>query len=939
MGIISAVILLTMASSVFVISRGLETTVNSQIGVIANLAEEFVSTELENLGLKADDIVEHLESAPPAFWQVELESSLERYSFFLGLSVFGPKGQLEHYGVAVPPGSQAASECAERARGGKSTISTTEQNPSGMLVFYFCSPMKADKVLVAALPGLYFSQLLREYKIWHTGSVYILDRDGVFIAGENIRLVNNRFSAVADGGEDAKEYFREALANPGGEGSGRYFFDGKERLAAYRRINAEGAHWLLGVAAPLTESPGGQLYKGLIAMGFIFLGFGALSALILSGFISKQFRTINEQNRHLADLNQIAKDASETKTNFLANMSHEMRTPLNAIVGFSELMLNGIANPEDSEQNLCKIHTAGVTLLGIVNDILDISQIESGKFELVPVEYEVASLINDTATVNMVRIGEKKITFKLSIDPDIPYKLFGDELRIKQICNNFLSNAFKYTKEGEVELSVSSAVNGEDVWLMLSVRDSGIGIKKDDIVKLFSAYNQVDTKSNRLIEGTGLGLSIAKRMAQMMDGTIDVESDYGKGSTFTATVKQKFVTDRPIGEEIARQLENFQFSLNKSALHRKMAINKMPYARVLIVDDVQTNLDVARGMLKPYGMTIDCVTSGQQAVNLIREHKVNYDAVFMDHMMPEMDGIEAVSIIRNQIGTEYARNIPIIALTANAIIGNDKMFLANGFQAYLSKPMDMSKVDVVLNTYIRDKEKEKELRAAAPAEPYSPLPGVTVFTAPAGPPPPPPPPPPEPELGPEPLKIEGVDVEAGLARFGGDEEIFYGALKSYATNTKTLLESIRDPNEDDLKNYMITVHGIKSSSNGVSAAPVGKLFEKLEHAAKTPDFSFIKEHNGESIREAEKLISSIEAALSAEEEKIQSGKDVLEKPDQNLIQSLVKACDSYDMDGIDTIIAELDKHSYQSEPNLVQWLKERADTLEFDAISQKFSSG
>jgi CheY-like chemotaxis protein/anti-sigma regulatory factor (Ser/Thr protein kinase) len=534
----------------------------------------------------------------------------------------------------------------------------------------------------------------------------------------------------------------------------------------------------------------------------------------------------------------------------------------------------------------------------------------------------------------------------------MPHRLHGDELRIRQICNNFLSNAFKYTKEGTVELSVSSAINGDDVWLILSVKDTGIGIKKEDVVKLFSAYNQVDTKSNRLIEGTGLGLSIAKRMAQMMDGTIDVESDYGTGSTFTATVKQKFVTDEPIGREVAEELENFQFHTKRSSLHRNMVINKMPYARVLIVDDVQTNLDVARGMLKPYQMKIDCVNSGRQAVNLIKAHEVHFDAIFMDHMMPEMDGIEAVAIIRNQIGTDYAKNIPIIALTANAIIGNDKMFLRSGFQAYLSKPMDMSAVDKVLNIYVRNKDKERQMgfenteaysqnpEKASEKAPetdskeddnmapntinYQPIQGITVIPA------------PDKSVS---CFIPGVDVEAGIKRFGGERENFFDSLRSFATNTETLLKDIQEPKPEDLKSYMITVHGIKSSSYGVCANKCGKLAEELENAATEGNFSFIESHNQSFIQEARTLIEDIRSRLTVKDDSQNDKKNVVDKPDEKLISSLIQACESYDMDGIDLIIAELDKFSYESDPNLVEWLKEKAETMEFDRISEKFQSG
>jgi signal transduction histidine kinase len=303
-------------------------------------------------------------------------------------------------------------------------------------------------------------------------------------------------------------------------------------------------------------------------------------------------------------------------------MSHEMRTPLNAIIGLSELGLgeeevNGVVR-----DNLEKIYSAGMTLLSTINDILDISKIESGKFELVPVEYDTPSLVNDVITLNIMRIQEKPIDFKLVINEELPANLFGDELRVKQIFNNILSNAFKYTREGTVEWTVDFEREGEDVWLVSKVKDSGIGIKEEDLRKLFSDYNQVDTKSNRAIEGTGLGLSITKRLVEMMDGRIEVQSVYTEGSTFIVRLRQDALDDKCIGQKLADSLMRFSYAEKKRDKSQKMVRAQIPYARVLIVDDVSTNLDVAKGIMKPYGMTIDCVTSGQAAIDRIRNGTV-----------------------------------------------------------------------------------------------------------------------------------------------------------------------------------------------------------------------------------------------------------------------------------------------------------------------------
>jgi CheY-like chemotaxis protein len=243
-----------------------------------------------------------------------------------------------------------------------------------------------------------------------------------------------------------------------------------------------------------------------------------------------------------------------------------------------------------------------------------------------------------------------------------------------QIFSNLLSNAFKYTEKGTVDWHISSERSGNSVWIVSTIRDTGIGIRKEDIPKLFTDYNQVNLKSRRRIEGTGLGLSITRKLVELMDGAIMVESEYGKGSVFSVRIRQSYVNALVIGSETARNLSSFNYTVERRSKNEKLIRVWLPYAAVLVVDDVPLNLDVARGMLKPYGMTVDCVESGFKAIDLIREGKTKYSAVFMDHMMPEMDGFEAVRIIREEIGTEYAKKIPIIALTANAIIGNEDLF-------------------------------------------------------------------------------------------------------------------------------------------------------------------------------------------------------------------------------------------------------------------------
>jgi signal transduction histidine kinase/ActR/RegA family two-component response regulator len=406
--------------------------------------------------------------------------------------------------------------------------------------------------------------------------------------------------------------------------------------------------------------------------------------------------------RDLKDATDKAKNASEAKSHFIANMSHEMRTPMNVIVGLTDLLLEEDDIPDKIKETLRKINIAGDTLMGLINDVLDISKVESGKLELVPAQYDVAGFLNDIITLNMIRIENKPITFKLDIDKSMPVSLFGDDLRIKQILNNLLSNAFKYTKKGSVTLGAKSRRNGNEVWISFYVSDTGIGIRAEDMAKIFSAYNQVDTHANREIEGTGLGLSITKKFVEMMDGEITVESEYGKGTTFHVRLCQRFVSDRFLDEETIESLNRFRYADKKKQIHEKMVRPDLSYARVLVVDDFPTNLDVAAGMLRKYRMKVDCVSSGQESVALIAAENPVYDAVFMDHMMPGMDGIETTQMIR-AMDTEYAKNVPIIALTANAVAGNEQMFLKNGFNAYLPKPFSVMTLDSVVQKWIRRK--------------------------------------------------------------------------------------------------------------------------------------------------------------------------------------------------------------------------------------------
>jgi signal transduction histidine kinase/CheY-like chemotaxis protein len=604
---------------------------------------------------------------------------------------------------------------------------------------------------------------------------------------------------------------------------------------------------------------------------------------------------VYERTLELEKQTEIAINASRAKSEFLATMSHEIRTPLNAVIGLSEIELRGNL-PPSSKSNVEQIRRSGSSLLAIVNDILDISKIEAGSFELVPVEYETAPFINGTVRLNIVRIGSKPISFILEIGSDFPWKLRGDELRVRQILNNLLSNAIKYTQEGSVTLSADWDKRGTDALLRFTVRDTGMGIRQEDVSKLFSDYTQLDTRANRKIEGTGLGLAITKKLVEMMDGGIRVESEYGKGSVFTVEVLQGLVDESPLGEDTVESLRTFRYIGPEE--ERNIVRSPMPYGKVLVVDDMAVNLQVARGLLEPYSLAIDTAASGLEAIEKIRRKESRYDLVFMDHMMPGMDGIEATARIRALEGDRF-KDLPIIALTANALAGMKEMFLESGFNGFISKPIDAAQLDEVLNTWIRDRRTEKAEEPQIADNPVSAPAPYAALTFPA---------------------IPGIDKQRGIAMTGGTVDGYRKVLALFRQDALERLPFLRrQPEPDALPLFVTQVHALKSAAASIGAMEVSAEAARLEAAGKgalagnAGDMAVIREALSAFAERLAALAEGIEAALTGGIENGEGKNENKEKPSVifnsqlSILNLLASALEAQNAPDIDRLLEELSR--------------------------------
>ena len=722
----------------------------------------------------------------------------------------------------------------------------------------------------------------------------------------------------------------------------------KRRVKSYWMVVAGilGAFFAAGIQIVKYFIKSSQFSGTVMALGLIFL--------LLMATIDTVYKILHMENEK-----QKAVMESEAKARFLANMSHEIRTPINAILGMDAMILRE-TKEQSTKEYAHDIERAGDNLLSLINDVLDMSKIEAGKLEIIPVDYDFSSIIHDIVSMMSIKASDKGLVLKVLVDKKLPSRMYGDEVRIRQILINILNNAIKYTEKGSVTLSVRGDVYEESVKLRFAVADTGIGIKEEDISKLFSEYERIEEERNRNIEGTGLGMNITMTLLNMMDSKLEVESVYGEGSTFSFELVQKITNTEPIGdieERIRKQSMEYTYEASFEA----------PDAEILVVDDNLVNRKVFKGLLKETRVKVDEAESGQECLDkVVRKH---YDMIFLDHMMPEMDGVETLKRMKKLIDNK-SKDTPVIALTANAVSGSRELYISEGFDEYLSKPIVSDKLEKLIITFL-----PKELVKAADKKSKAGLIEAKDKEKPAD----------KSDLDKKEIgnevelpEIEGIDWQFALSHVPDKELIrdtvtaFYVSMDKDADylencynklfeqhkkeleekDTEKLIsmdmllededvsEDTNDEKTDDIKNvknetlnlYRTKVHAMKSSAAMIGAVELSHLAKLLEYAARdgrvfrvlsvTP--SFLNEWRGFK----EKLSDFAPSDKEGEQ---------LEYDYQEVIaylNILGNAMSDMDIDAADETIGELLKYSYpENVKDDLEELKTAVETIDDELVA------
>ena len=628
--------------------------------------------------------------------------------------------------------------------------------------------------------------------------------------------------------------------------------------------------------------------------------FGVILVLL---FVAVRYMMRTRQAENLERARVMADSANKAKSEFLSNMSHEIRTPINAIMGMDEMILRETKEIETFEyaQNL---QNAAKSLLGLINDILDFSKIEAGKMEIIPVEYHLSSVLNDL--VNMIQKRAEKKGLKLIVEADnnLPSVLFGDEVRIKQIITNILTNAVKYTEKGSVTLRVNyNSIDDENIYLCVSVTDTGIGIKEEDIKKLFSAFERIEEERNRNIEGTGLGMNITKQLLSMMGTKLNVESVYGQGSTFSFEVAQRVINPEPIGD--------FEESYKRSLAHHKEYHESFtaPDATILVVDDTVMNLTVVKGLLKQTKIKIDTAMNGYECLDMVMKKK--YDIIFLDHRMPGIDGMETLKEMQT-MPINLNADTPVISLTANAISGAREQYIAAGFKDYLTKPINAKKLENMIIQYLPS---DKVITSTDNEEISTDLKE-------------------EPQLPEWLTGVNGLNINAGI-KHCGSEESYIDVLTVFVNSISTASKDIENYfNASDWKNYTTKVHALKSTAKVVGAEELSEKARRLEDAGNSGYFEEIKHDTKPLLELYRSYIDKLKPLLKVEED--DSSKPLIDEGElAEALEAMKDIAASFDYDSLMFVFQSLDEYRLpESEAERYKQIKEAAANLDWTKINE-----
>ncbi|MEE5991175.1 MAG: response regulator, partial [Lachnospiraceae bacterium] len=722
--------------------------------------------------------------------------------------------------------------------------------------------------------------------------ISLIDKDGNYIIhGKSLKNSNffEYYKSYNTVTTEEYEHFKSDIT--GGVGSTTIMNSkGQECMVAYTPLDSlKGWHLLAYI--PMDDLVERRVVDWLLP--------GAVSAGLIILLIFN-FVILMIYNRKLSEAALEANQANDAKSYFLSTMSHDIRTPMNAILGLNEMVLR-----ESHDDNIIgyseSIRTAGNTLLGLINDILDFSKIEAGRMEMINVDYSFVSVLNDLVNMVQKKAEDKGLAFNIDIDREIPSILNGDEIRIKQVITNILSNAVKYTKEGSVTFSVGYEKipdRPDSIILKISVADTGIGIKPEDMDKLFKAFERIEEKRNRNIEGTGLGMTIAQSFLAMMDSHLQVESTYGKGSTFSFDLEQKVVKWDPVGD-----YENaFRLSLSERRSYREKFT--APHARLLVVDDTPVNLTVFTSLLSRTGIQIDTAMDGDGAVSMYKQK--HYDVIFLDHMMPDKDGIETLAEMKALKDTPN-NGTPIICLTANAISGMRETFMKAGFDDYITKPIDPDRLEGMLLHYL-PKGKIAPASDESTDDDYV-LPDFL-------------------------FHLSEIDVGSGLAHCGN--------AKSYMTTLKMYMDTAEKNADEiekfriagDIRNTTIKVHALKSTSRVIGALELGEFAAEMEKAGDQEDTKTLDAKLPDLIAQYRKLAAELKQLNEQD-----GAEDNDERPLITLqelseaYKTLSEFCESFDFDSVVHVAESLKGYRIpEDEATRVDAIIKAVDNFDYELI-------